>query len=45
MVSDAKATGDFEGSVEDGKATRIARFGEVENLVVDKRSGAPSVLA
>jgi hypothetical protein len=44
VVSDAKATGQFEGSVEDVKATCIELDGTPETLAVDRRSGATTTL-
>jgi hypothetical protein len=44
VVADAKATGEFEGSVEDVRATHIEFDGKPEQLAVDKRSGAPTTL-
>jgi hypothetical protein len=44
VVADAKATGEFEGSVEDVRATHIELDGKLEQLAVDKRSGAPTML-
>lgn len=42
VVADAKATGEFEGSVEDVRATQIELDGAPEKLAIDKRSGAPT---
>jgi hypothetical protein len=42
VVADAKATGEFEGSVEDVRATHIELDGTPKKLAVDKRSGAPT---
>ena len=42
VVADAKATGEFEGSVEDVRATHIELSGTPEKLAVDKSSGAPT---
>lgn len=44
VVGDAKATGEFEGSVEEIKATRIELDAKPEVLAVDARSGAESLL-
>ena len=44
VVADAKATGEFEGSVEDVRATHIELDGKPERLAIDKRSGAPTLL-
>ena len=44
VISDAKATGEFEGSVEDLKATSIKLAGKPFLLAIDKRSGAGTEL-
>ena len=44
VVAEAKATGAFEGSVEDIRATRIDLDGIPEKLATDKRSGAETKL-
>ena len=45
VVADAKASGEFEGSVEDVRAAHIELDGKPEILAVDQRSGAKTKLA
>ncbi|KAL9178650.1 hypothetical protein ACHAXT_001988 [Thalassiosira profunda] len=44
VITDAKATGEFEGSVEDIRATRIAMKGEPEIIATDTSCGAKTEL-
>jgi hypothetical protein len=45
VVNEAKATGEFEGSVEDIRATSIELSSEPESITTDVSSGAPTNLA
>lgn len=44
IVKEAKATGAFEGSVQDVRATHIEMDGTPEKLAIDRRSGAETKL-
>jgi len=45
VIAEAKATGEFEGSVEDIRATTIELSSQPETLIADASSGAPTKLA
>ena len=44
VITDAKATGEFEGSVEDVKATSVKVKGTPKLIATDASCGAPTTL-